>query len=741
MSAAFLACSLFFFTIQKSRAILPTAAIDVRTNDPKDGSFTLLASTAVFGTHPPMKAENNSPMYPVQPPVDDPLLCNEANGLANYTSNPQLINDPPMVMVVPRGSCTFQSKTASAQRLGYSGVIIYDNLASKYSMNVTSDFINNKIIYPAKYQEYDCNKSSALIPMSALSFDPPPYNHRTNDPILSGPASSGNLCAAGNSDFEKMCPSLKCLLTGRVVDEENKMEACCAWDFHIWLYNDPTQDKLQIQIPAFHITMSEADMLLDAISIDALTITMYERWAPKYNLSAILIWLLGVFVAALSSYMSASEYREARLKLTNLAADTSETEDDDATLESKPKSNIRNCSSSPPNRFENNTNGLTVAREENECESVQSTSPQDDIVELNGYHAIGFVAFSATGLLTLFYLKIYAFVKVMYAISCCNAMFQIIFYPMFRRIFRKLSIRERIALNTQICEIGRVTYAGLLAAMASYGLGIVWIVIGFTARHPSEITFFWIMQDIMGACVCITFMSVIKLNSIRVASLLLIAAFFYDIFFVFVTPYLTKGGRSIMVDVATSGGQPKADPTWCEKYPDDKDCQGGDPLPMLLTIPRLFDYAGSSSLLGLGDIVLPGLLISFAARFDEAKRFIGTRGGGSRNTSLHICSEKQSGYFIPLVFAYAVGLLMANAAVYMMEMGQPALLYLVPCCLGTMSYLAWRRAEFDDIWNTPKVLKTCDELLCIDNTNNDGEADSTVSEVEEGEAPLLPNIS
>jgi signal peptide peptidase-like protein 2B len=34
--------------------------------------------------------------------------------------------------------------------------------------------------------------------------------------------------------------------------------------------------------------------------------------------------------------------------------------------------------------------------------------------------------------------------------------------------------------------------------------------------------------------------------------------------------------------------------------------------------------------------------------------------------------------------AYAIGLFMANAAVYIMEMGQPALLYLVPCCLGTM---------------------------------------------------------
>ena len=33
------------------------------------------------------------------------------------------------------------------------------------------------------------------------------------------------------------------------------------------------------------------------------------------------------------------------------------------------------------------------------------------------------------------------------------------------------------------------------------------------------------------------------------------------------SPYLTKGGKSIMIDVATGGGPPKADPAWCEKYP------------------------------------------------------------------------------------------------------------------------------------------------------------------------------
>ena len=31
-------------------------------------------------------------------------------------------------------------------------------------------------------------------------------------------------------------------------------------------------------------------------------------------------------------------------------------------------------------------------------------------------------------------------------------------------------------------------------------------------------------------------------------------------------------------DVAFSGGPPRADPSWCEKYPDRSECQGGGKL-------------------------------------------------------------------------------------------------------------------------------------------------------------------
>ncbi|CAN0400545.1 unnamed protein product, partial [Ectocarpus sp. 12 AP-2014] len=107
----------------------------------------------------------------------------------------------------------------------------------------------------------------------------------------------------------------------------------------------------------------------------------------------------------------------------------------------------------------------------------------------------------------------------------------------------------------------------------------------------------------------------------QVATFLLCLAFLYDIFWVFLSPQLF--GESVMVKVAT-GGEITQDPTFCEKYPTSDGCQVGaccvESLPMLLELPRLWDYTGGYAMLGLGDIVIPGLLLSFAHRYDLSVR-------------------------------------------------------------------------------------------------------------------------
>lgn len=108
--------------------------------------------------------------------------------------------------------------------------------------------------------------------------------------------------------------------------------------------------------------------------------------------------------------------------------------------------------------------------------------------------------------------------------------------------------------------------------------------------------------------------------------------------------------------------------------------------------------------------------MSFGARLDAAHKLVaiaawygeGAGSGGTPATVPLRPMASKMGYLGPLVVAYGVGLLMANVAVYMMRMGQPALLYLVPCCLGTMAALGYFRGELGELWHGPTILDEAD---------------------------------
>ncbi|KAF9610089.1 hypothetical protein IFM89_019929 [Coptis chinensis] len=125
------------------------------------------------------------------------------------------------------------------------------------------------------------------------------------------------------------------------------------------------------------------------------------------------------------------------------------------------------------------------------------------------------------------------------------------------------------------------------------------------------------------------------------------------------------------------------------------DNSGGEAIPMLLRIPRFFDPWGGYDMIGFGDILFPGLLISFAFRYDRKSK------KGIFN-----------GYFLWLVIGYGLGLFLTYLGLYLMDgHGQPALLYLVPCTLGVVVILGSIRGELRHLWNYGSDESTSSERL------------------------------
>lgn len=133
---------------------------------------------------------------------------------------------------------------------------------------------------------------------------------------------------------------------------------------------------------------------------------------------------------------------------------------------------------------------------------------------------------------------------------------------------------------------------------------------------------------------------------------------------------------------------------------------------MLIIIPAFHATPGVGPvMLGFGDILLPGLLGVYARTHDVYNKL-----------------TVQQSYFWPCVAGYGVGLLMTYGALFYSlggDQGQPALLYLVPCTLGTVLVLAYIRRQLPHMWSSAGVEPGC-------------ECDfSDVEANREAEAPLL----
>jgi minor histocompatibility antigen H13 len=135
--------------------------------------------------------------------------------------------------------------------------------------------------------------------------------------------------------------------------------------------------------------------------------------------------------------------------------------------------------------------------------------------------------------------------------------------------------------------------------------------------------------------------------------ILLGGLFFYDIFWVFYADVMVTVAKSIEA-------------------------------PILLKIPQNLLNPSSienMAMLGLGDIVIPGIFVALLLRYDQTLK---------RNSNF---------YFYTTFIAYILGLCGTIVVMHVFKHAQPALLYLVPACLGAPILMALIRGDIKSMFS------------------------------------------
>uniref|UniRef100_A0A3B4AB62 PA domain-containing protein n=1 Tax=Periophthalmus magnuspinnatus TaxID=409849 RepID=A0A3B4AB62_9GOBI len=267
------------------------------------------------------------------------------------------------------------------------------------------------------------------------------------------------------------------------------------------------------------------------------------------------------------------------------------------------------------------------------------------------------------GMLVLMYYFYNILVYVIIAIFCLASANALNSLSFFLCVFNRFSVRN-----------WNFSVRSIILASVCIVIAVIWGV------YRNEDRWIWILQDILGIAFCLNFIKTISLSNFKICVILLSLLLLYDVFFVFITPFFTKNGVSIMVQVALGpdasgekGNMVEVPAFLCPQ------------LPVVMRVPRFSGLAQNLcgmqfSILGYGDIIVPGLLVAYCSRFDVW------------------VNSRWKVYFISCCTAYLMGMIVTFTVMLLSGMGQPALLYLVPFTLITSAVVAGCRGEMRRFW-------------------------------------------
>ncbi|KAF4363676.1 hypothetical protein F8388_026284 [Cannabis sativa] len=405
---------------------------------------------------------------------------------------------------------------------------------------------------------------------------------------------------------------------------------------------EPDETDLNIHIPAVMLPqdagLSLERMLLNSSSV---FVQLYSPLRPVVDIAEVFLWLMAVGTILCASYWSAWSAREEAIEHDKLLKD---------------------------------------AIDEIPSEKAMGLG---GVVDISTTSAVLFVFIASCFLVILYKLMSALLIDLLVVLFCIggaevavielpsiletsfyisSSWLNLVIYVCFFRWFRHTA-----ESYIKVPILGAVSYLTLAVSPFCIVFSVLWGVY-------REVSFAWIGQDILGIALIITVLQIVHIPNLKVGTVLLSCAFLYDIFWVFLSKKVFH--ESVMIVVARG------------------DKSGEDGIPMLLKIPRMFDPWGGYSIIGFGDILLPGLLVAFSLRYDWLS-----------NRTL------RAGYFLWAMLAYGLGLLITYVALNLMDgHGQPALLYIVPFTLGTFLTLGKKRGELRNLWSRGDPDRPCPHI-------------------------------
>ena len=248
---------------------------------------------------------------------------------------------------------------------------------------------------------------------------------------------------------------------------------------------------------------------------------------------------------------------------------------------------------------------------------------------------------------------------------------------------------------------------GIVSKKQMYNLYFNWLsLLSYTLALLTCFTFYynpnnWVVSNVVGMSTAVIYITHLRVPNLRAGVYLLLGLLIYDVFFVFATP--------IMETLATNID-----------------------IPAVIKLPNGTKNVGDASivmysLIGLGDIVLPGSFIAMCHRFDIWRTHM-----LEEETEFHLRKLPYyiGRYFLSTVIAYIVALLCCTAAMRHFKSAQPALLYISPALIIAATATAYFSGDLHIFWtfkyDSIKVPADSDSTTPLDNTT-DKQDDTIIS--------------